>query len=217
MNRFRLIRIACLLICTFYFAIANAALVDINAPTWRGDGDTTLMTLDMNNGVFDSESFNYVEGSFLFSGGRDRITICGGGCVGEPGTYYIGRIYYFQTPLFLGDVNNIRFRVQVSWDAGASGVLPQVIGLQDEGDANGYNVIAGTLLDRNVDLQNRYFYEDWIINSNEDFVTIMVFTGGENISSAVIDTISAVPIPPALYLFGSGLLVLIRVARKSHS
>lgn len=59
-----------------------------------------------------------------------------------------------------------------------------------------------------------YSYTDFVISPNPDWETITIDANGANIAQVFVWTVSAVPVPAAVWLFGTGLLGMIGISRR---
>ena len=105
--------------------------------------------------------------------------------------------------------------------------MSNAVGYNENGDALATNVWTGTLADGSL-MPNRHFGfsntnstaygESGVTSSNWVNLSVApnsLFFSLYGLSSAVV--VSAVPIPAAVWLFGSGLLGLISVARRKKT
>ena len=115
-------------------------------------------------------------------------------------------------------VKHLHIQISGIWEPGFVPVIDDLFGtiINDppEDDEHPLGVFIGS------DETNPGFHrwEDWDIYPNPDFENLSLFIPeGAFVNQVVIDTISAVPLPPAVVLFGSALVGLVGMARRKNT
>lgn len=120
-----------------------------------------------------------------------------------------GTVLEIFIPNFVDPLPLKKLRIQVTYEPGSSGLDPLVVGVTGVDDPAG--TVPGILVDHVVDDEDpsdtlAYFYEDWVVYPNPDYELIELFVPfGVTLDEVIVDTVSTVPVPGALYLFASAL------------
>lgn len=106
-------------------------------------------------------------------------------------------------------VKHLQIQINGVWDMSP----PPIVTLLD--GFIGLGVFPGVFVASDETFPGFHRVEDWDIFPNPDFETLMLFIPeGSFVNQVVIDTISAIPIPAAVRLFGSALGMLGWMRRK---
>ena len=109
-------------------------------------------------------------------------------------------------------VKHLRIQINGDWGIDNEPYVIDLFGVLGPAVLNG--IFAGS--DETIPGSHRW--EDWDIfpNPEQETLTLMI-PAGAFVNQVVIDTISAVPLPPAVILFGSALIGLVGMARRKDA
>ena len=200
-----------------FLAIRPALADDINPPDYSGDPNSVHVEWvdETKDGVVDITrvSFSCVEAGYSLTPYEPEFT--------DYNNYL-----EFYVPNFEDENHSLSLkyvRVQIAWydlsddEELDSPVINDVIG-QDNHSENiyGERVYQSDIIAAET-AGAYYYYEDWVIESDgcvQEYVYIYPFDRTQTeLCQVVIDSVYVVPIPGALWLLGSGLLVLLGIRR----
>lgn len=189
---------------------ATAWADDINPPPYRGQPGSVMASWeDYGNGLI-LEDWGYEPGSYPLWGGGDILP--GLEMSDAPGG---GVLYDFWLPNFIDPDNFVKeMRIQVTFfdpaDSGNGPLIWNLWGANDGAPVAGS--LGGHVVDAAVTPGAFYFFEDWTMRPNPDWEFVNIFApNGISLQEVVIDSVSYVPLPPAVFLFGSALIGLVAV------
>jgi len=128
----------------------------------------------------------------------------------------------FWLPNFVDSMPLKKVRIQVVFSTTSDTAVPLIMGVDGGalGEAHPCSVGCFGELTYASELQplvgdSWYFYEDWEIVPNPWYETVnLQVPNGVSMEGVVIETLSTVPVPPAVWLLGSALLGLFAVGRR---
>ena len=223
------------------FSMGNNANVDVNVVN-IGTGTNATGTVNLTGGLMTANTINLDEGAFNFTGGRLAVNTFNGTLMQEGGTLAPGvapnttsiagsttinggfdlfsagtlEIELMGTnPRSDFDQLIVNGLVDLNADSGTGGILDLILGFAPSvGDSftivenDGTDLVSGTFFGL---MEGAIFTE---IFGGQTFTFDITYLGG-NGNDIVLN--SAVPVPPAVWLFSSGLIGMIAIARRKKA
>ena len=185
----------------------SAMADDIHPPPWADSSNSTVAIWETGDDGLELGDFVYFEDQYplhqdIADGPFLEII--------EDGDDF--NTYRFFMPNFIDPLPVKKMRVQVTY----FGDTVSIAGIEAF-DPDGMQEIRKLdhVEDTAYTVDASYFYEDWELYPNPDYEFVLIDVPYDStLHQVVIDTVSTVPVPGAVWLLGSGLVGFIGLKRK---
>ncbi len=177
-------------------------------PSWRGDANSTYTTLSYGYDPGGNLTFSHGPSGYALDGQPSAVLT-------DPDQLDV------IIPNFIDPLPIKHMRIQLSFDGTdmpASEMADHItIFAEDDGQSVPWELVGLGGSDGRFDGHNFYFDFDIWPSPDWEQITFQGLRAGRNLLWIEIDTISTVPLPAAVWLFGSGLLGLIGFSKRKKA